>query len=195
MNELVERAKQALENLNERERKLVMLLGALLAAFVVGLPLLLMYGGNSDLEIENAEYRDLLTKLTEKGPQYAQLAEQREKSARLYNNKAPPLGSFLEAEARKQGLTVKEVNDQPEKSSGGFLRRSVSASFPSVELTPALQLMASIVQSQYPVAIEQIQLEHYQPGDQYNLKLGILTFDKVSKSTSNAKSSDVEGEQ
>ena len=183
MNELIDRVRQALENLNERERKLVMALGGLLAAFILGLPLLLMYSGNSDLEMENTEYRELLERLADKGPQYAQMAEAREQAIRLYNNKTPPLGSFLEAEARKQGLTVKEVNDQPEKAVGGFLRRSVSASFPTVELTPIMELMAGMVGSPYPVAIEQIQLEHYQPGDQYNLKLGILTFDKQSKKT------------
>lgn len=193
MNEWIERAKQAFENLNERERKLVIMLGALLAAFILGLPLLLMHGGNRDLEEENAQYRTLLEKLVDKGPQYAQLAEARSQALRLYSQKTPPLGSFLEAEARKQGLTVKEVNDQPEKSSGGFLRRSVSASFPSIELTPALQLMAGLVGSPYPVAIEQIQLEHYQPGDQYNLKLAVLTFDKVAKkSTKSEESEDTE---
>lgn len=190
MNEWIERVKQAFENLNERERKLVIVLGAILAAFILGLPLLLMHGGNRDLEEENAEYRDLLEKLVNKGPQYAQLAEARSQALRLYSQKTPPLGSFLEAEARKQGLTVKEVNDQPEKSSGGFLRRSVSASFPSIELTPALQLMAGLVGSPYPVAIEQIQLEHYQPGDQYNLKVAVLTFDKVAKKSTKSEDSE-----
>jgi hypothetical protein len=39
--------------------------------------------------------------------------------------------------------------------------------------------MSSIVQSGHPVAIQEIQLDHYQPGDSYNVKLGILTYDKV----------------
>ena len=100
-----------------------------------------------------------------------------------YKNRTPPLGSFLEAQAKTQGLTLKEVTDQPEKTEGRYHRRSVRASLPGVELTPAVRLMSSIVDSRYPVSIDHLQIEHYQSGDKYNIKLGVLTYDKGGASS------------
>lgn len=182
MNDFLERVRQSFQNLNERERKLVLALGMVLATFLLGLPLLLMYNGNTELQEDNDELRALIERIDERAIEYAQLAQQRSADARRYQEQTPSLGSFVEAEARKQGLAVKEVNDQPEKSSGGYLRRSVNVSLPNVELTPTLNLMSSIVTSRYPVAIEQVQLEHYQAGDHFNVKLGVLTFDKQARS-------------
>ena len=64
----------------------------------------------------------------------------------------------------------------------------MNVSLPGVELTPTLNLMSSIVSSSYPVAIEQLQMEHYQSGDRYNVKLGILTYDRKKQSRTSSKS-------
>ena len=117
----------------------------------------------------------------------ARIAQDRRNAEQRYLNKTPPLGSFLESEAKKQGLTLQEVTDQPEKTVGRYLRRSVTVSLPQVALTPLIQLLSSIVESGHPVAIDQIQLDHYQPGDQFNVRLGILTFDKTSAAATAAK--------
>lgn len=193
MHDFLESIRQSFQNLNERERKLVLALGVLLAVFVLGLPLMLMYNGNKELEDDNATLRALIDRIDERAVEYAQFARQRSADARRYQERAPSLGSFVEAEARKQGLSVREVNDQPEKSAGGYLRRSVNVSLPGVELTPTLNLMSGIVTSRYPVAIEQIQIEHYQPGDRFNVKLGLLTFDKQGQATKAAKNNGDEG--
>ncbi len=84
----------------------------------------------------------------------------------------------MEAKAKEQGLTLQEVTDQPSKTNGKYTRRSVTVSLPQVALTPVIQLLSSIVESPYPVAIDHIQIDHFQPGDQFNVKLGVLTFDK-----------------
>jgi hypothetical protein len=47
-----------------------------------------------------------------------------------------------------------------------------------------ISLLSSIVESGHPVAIEQIQIDHFQPGDQYNVRLGILTYDRLSTAPS-----------
>lgn len=193
MNEIRERIRQSFESLNHREQKLVAVLGIIVTLFILGLPLLLMHNGNAELESENMELQGLIDRIQTKAPRYAQLAKARSVARQLYEQQTPPLGSFVEAEAKKQGLTVKEVNDQPEKSSGGYLRRSVNVSLPGVELTPTLNLMSSIVTSRYPVAIEQVQMEHYQSGDRYNVKLGVLTYDRTSSSGGSKSDEDDEG--
>ncbi|MDD9946095.1 MAG: type II secretion system protein GspM [Myxococcales bacterium] len=198
MNDLLERLKDSYDNLSERERRLVTALGMVLAALVLCLPLLLMQTRNDELADENDAIRELLDEIAEDGPKYAMMAEERRTSKARYLNRTPPLGSFLEAEAARQGLTVQEFNDQPQKTVGKYVKRNVRISLPKVALTPALNLMSSIVTSNYPVAIEQIQFEHYQKGDSYNIKLGVLTYDKEgvspTKKVAKPETASVKGE-
>lgn len=180
MTAFLERTRQGFDNLSEREQKLLIAMGIVVSLMVLGAPLLLMHTRNLDLEDQNDALRATLQRIELKGPRLAQLAEERRQAKAKYLNKTPALGSFLESEASKQGLSVKEFNDQPQKTVSGYLRRNVRISLPGVELTPTVNLLSSIVQSNYPVAIEQIQIEHFQSGDKFNVKLGVLTFDKRS---------------
>ncbi|MGD8859808.1 MAG: type II secretion system protein GspM [Myxococcales bacterium] len=178
MDALLDRLRQAWENLNDRERRMVAVLGVLLAAFILGFPLLWIARENGDIADENQAYREALTRLQENSVQLKQRAEIRRRSQARYKNTTPALGSFLEQEAEKHGLTIREVTDQPEKTVGRYTRRNVRASLNDVDLTGLMNLLSGIVTSRYPVGIEFLQIEHYQPGDEYRVKLGVLTFDR-----------------
>jgi hypothetical protein len=182
MNNLIERLRASWYNLNDRERRMLSALGAVALVLLLLLPPLMLSLSNSELQSENEELRAVLDELSRKRGQLMQLAAERKTAEARYLNKTPPLGSFMEAKAKEQGLTLQEVTDQPEKTVGRYQRRSVTVSLPQTGLTPVIQLMSSIVTSGHPVAIQQIQLDHYQPGDQYNVKLGILTYDKLAGS-------------
>jgi hypothetical protein len=181
---IFDRIRASWENLNDRERRMLTLLGGVALSLLLLLPPVLLSLGNGDLQAQNDELRSVLDQLAIQRGRLMQLAEDRKKAEQRYKNKTPPLGSFLEAEAKKQGLTLQEVTDQPEKTVGRYLRRSVTVSLPQTGLTPVINLMSSIVESGHPVAIQEIQLDHYQPGDQYSVKLGILTYDKLTETTS-----------
>jgi type II secretory pathway component PulM len=182
-NAFVERLRTAWENLNDRERRMLAILGAVAALLLLVLPPVVLALDNADLETENAELRSVLERLSMQHDKLQRLAKERAAMEMRYKNKTPPLGSFLEAEAKKQGLTLQEVTDKPAKSSGAYLRRSVTASLAQVQLTPVINLLSSIVDSPYPVAVDHIQVDHFQPGDQFNIKLGVVTFDKTGSDT------------
>lgn len=178
MMPLFERMRATWDALNDRERLLVGGLGALLAAFLLGFPLFWTARQNAEIEERNGELRAVLELIAAKRPQLQQLKQTRDEMQQRYRNRTPPLGSFLEQEAKRQNLTIREVTDQPEKSSGHYSRRSVTASIAEVDLTGIMNLLAGIGTSQYPVAIDHVQIEHYQPGDKYRFKLGVRTFDR-----------------
>ncbi|MEY4576952.1 MAG: hypothetical protein RL701_1655 [Pseudomonadota bacterium] len=179
-NPIFDRLRTFWENLNDRERRLLTVLGLVALALLLLVPPALLTLSNSELQTQNAELRTLLEQLGNQRGRLLQLAAERKSSEQRYLNKTPPLGSFLESEAKKQGLTLQEVTDQPEKTVGRFQRRSVTVSLPSqTGLTPIIKLLSSIVASGHPVAIQEIQLDHYQPGDQYSVRLGIVTYDKL----------------
>lgn len=179
MNNLLDRLRATWENLNDRERRMLSILGAVLGALLLIMPPILLVMDNSDLEVQNAELRNVVEQLDMQRNRLGRLAQERKAADLKYANKTPPLGSFMESEAKKQGLTLQEVTDQPEKTVGRYLRRSVTVALPQVALTPLIQLLSSIVESGHPIAIDQLQIDHYQAGDQFNVKLGVLTFDKL----------------
>lgn len=170
--------RQAYENLNQRERKLVTILGGVLVAMVILLPLYLMSSAISDLEEENLAITEVLRDIDRARPMLRQRDAERKAAMRLYERKAPSLGSFLEDMAGKQGITIREVTDQPEKEIGKYRRRHVRVTMPNVGLADVIRMMAAIENSSYPVAIERIHVDHFRTGDRYNVQLGVVAYDR-----------------
>ena len=70
------------------------------------------------------------------------------------------------------------MTDQPEKVERRFTRRHVTAELPGVGLKTAVDVMAAVERSRYPVAIESLRMEHFSSGDRYNVQLGVIAFDR-----------------
>jgi type II secretory pathway component PulM len=187
MNQILERLRNAWEELNDREKRLVGTLGVIAACFILGFPLFWTAHQNSEIEEENAQLRSALTLIDSKRAQLQALAEARRNSAQRYLHHTPPLGSFLESKAGDHSLKIGEVTDQPEKSSGNYNRRSVRASINDVGLTGIVDLLGDIETSEYPVAVDHLQIEHYTPGDTFRAKVGVLTFDQTEHKSSTNK--------
>lgn len=174
----IERLQVIWANFNEREKLIVSVLGALLGLFVFALPLLIAAFTNASVEEENAELRALGQKLVAQRDKLVETAKENRIAERRYEQKAPPLGGFLETLTRDQGLTIREVADQPEKNLGKYRRRNVRIQLTEAGLAPLINLMSAVETSSYPLAIEQIVLDHFQTGDKYQLRLGVVTYDK-----------------
>jgi paraquat-inducible protein B len=149
---------------------------------------------NQDLESENEELQSTLDHLNQQSARLQQLAATRHNDEARYKNKTPSLGAFMESEAKKQGLTLQEVTDQPGKSVGRYARRSVTVALPQAGLSPVINLLSSISETPYPVAVDHIQIDHFTPGDQYNVKLGLVTFDKQAAAKKEGASTKGDGE-
>lgn len=190
MTEWLDRMRLSWEGLNPRERRLAGGFGAVFAVLVLAFPPYWIANQNADIEMENVALHDVLDTLSRRRGELVQLAAERHASQARFKNKTPPLGTFLENEAQEHGLTLQEVRDEPGKSSGRYLRRSTRASIPDVALTPVIELMSSITVSQFPVAVDHVQIEHFQAGDRYSFKLGIVTFDKQAGATADGDKAD-----
>ncbi len=178
LGDLFGRAQSALHSLNDRERRLLTALGAVFAAVLVLLPLYLITASISDIEAENAEIVNVLRDIRRAQGTLAQREAEREAAAARYARPAPPLGSFIEARASEQQLTLREVTDQPEKVIGEYRRRNVRATMPGVGLRPVVKMLTAIENSPFPVALERIQVEHFRPGNSYNVTVGVIAFDR-----------------
>jgi hypothetical protein len=185
--DLTESARRAYENLNERERVLVTALGGILALLVVGVPFYLLTTSISNLEDENQEVRVVLRELGQARGRLEGREAAREAATRRYRTPAPPLGSFLEAKAGLQELTLREVTDQPEKVIGDFRRRELRATLPNVGLRPVIRMLTEIENSPFPVAVNRLQFEHFRAGDRYNVKVGLIAYQSEDASDDEAQ--------
>jgi len=175
--------RQQLSELNERERKLLTILGAVFAVILIVLPLYLISASISDIETENEQIADVLSEIQDARSELARRDAEREAAMARYGTPTPPLGSFVENEANQQDLRLREVTDQPEQVFGEFRRRAVRASMPNVELRPVIKMVTSIENSRYPVAVNRLQIENYRRGQNYNVELGVITFDRAVPDT------------
>lgn len=170
----------AYDNLNARERTLVGLLGVVAALLAVGLPFYLARAAMTDLATENEEIRGALQEIARSRTALAQRKAERAATEARYARTAPPLGSFVEEKARKVDLGVREVTDEPERKVDSFTRREVRVSLPpNQRLEPVLTLIADIENSEYPVSVERLRIEHFQPGeDRFNVRFAVAAYDR-----------------
>jgi type II secretory pathway component PulM len=187
-----DRARLTWDNFNERERRLLSLMMAIFSVAMFSLVVYLVQRENAELEEESAKLRTALSMISAQRGRFEKIASDRKDAEARYKLTAPPLGSLLEAKAKDQAITVREVNEEPEKVSGNFKRRGARATLPGVALTPVMKLMAEISRSEFPVAIDYLQIEHYAAGqDNYTVQLGLVAYDKQgAKSKSDAASED-----
>ncbi|MBN4049484.1 hypothetical protein JYT86_00330 [bacterium AH-315-N03] len=167
------------ENLTDRERTLLSVLGAVAGVLVVALPVFLFTAAISDLDAENQEITTALRRISHaRGRLAAQQAEQQAAELR-YARRAPTLGSFLEAKAGEQeGIAISDVHHEPEREQGRFRIRHSRARYQNTGLVAGMQMLAAIENSRYPVAIERIHIDHNQVGDRYNFQIGVLAYDR-----------------
>ncbi len=175
------------ENLTERERRLLQLLGGVVALLLILAPVWVLTTSISDLESDNASLTEALRSIQRaRGQLAAQRAEQAAAEQR-YARRPPALGSFLEAKAREQeGLSMSDVQREPEREEGRFRIHHTRARLQGVGLRPAIRMLASIKNSTYPISIERIHVDHMRAGDQYNFHIGVLSFERQGSQSPDA---------
>lgn len=179
MSSLVDPLRRSWQSFNERERRLLLLLGATFVAMIVVGVFYFSQSAVSDLQDEDEKIAAVLERIGRQRAHLRERASERAATERRYATHAPALGSFIESQAHEQNLALREVTDQPEEVQGHYTKRAVRVQLPGVNLAPAIRLLAAIDNSIYPVAIERVVIEHFQPGDQYNVTIGVLAYDRA----------------
>ncbi len=170
------------DTLNQRERRLLVLMGSVFVVMSVVVPMYLMLASISDIEMENTDINEVLRDIHRSEARLEQQKAERRAVERLYNRKTPSLGGFLEESAQQYGVSGLSITDQPKLDLGNYSRRSVRVSLPTVELRPLIEMLADIKNSSYPVAIERIQLDGRRLRKSYSAKLAVNAYDREGPS-------------
>ena len=187
MASISEPLRRTWDNFNEREKRLVSaMIAGVVAFFIFGI-FFLISRNVADIEEENTAITEILHRIADERTKLAQRAEDHRRAEQRYSQKAPSLGSFVEATSKDNGLTLREVTDEPEETVSGYKKRAVRVSLPNVHLKPVIDLIAAIENSPFPVAIEKLQIEHFQSGDTYNVQMNVVAYDKPAAPPSHSK--------
>lgn len=176
-----ERLEQTWAGFNEREKRLVSVLGIVAALLVVLLPVYLLSSAIGALEEDNDAIELVLRDIGRAGPRLAQREAEAAAAEARYDVRAPALGSFVEAQCAEHEVAIQSVTNQPEVQEGRFRRRHVRAQLPGAGLRAAIHLLTSIEGATYPIALERIHVEHFNAGeDRFNFEIGVITYDRTT---------------
>lgn len=176
---LIANLKRAFDDLSEREKKLVITMGSIAAAMAIILPMYLVGSSVAELEEENAELSAVIAEIEASRKDLVKRKAEAELMMSRYDQKAPPLGTFIEQEARKQGLALQQVVDQPREALGDYTRRRVRVDLQKVSMRPILDLLVALENSPYPVTVDRLQIDHPQDGDSFSVQIGLSTYDRA----------------
>jgi general secretion pathway protein M len=172
------------EKLSDRERRMLSIMGGTVVALVVFTVVWITSSAVAEVEDERDAIRSVLSDIDRAADLLAKRQAERRLMESRYQIKAPALAAFVESKAKEQGLEVRQVLEEPEKSIDGYRRQSVRAGLSGVSLRPFMHLLAAIEQEPAPLAIERLVIEHYTPGDSFKVDIGVSAFDAPKKSGS-----------
>jgi type II secretory pathway component PulM len=173
--------RESWEKLTDRERQMLAIMASVLVFLVVLIAVWRTSTALAEVEEERDEIRKVLTEIERSGEELSKRDAERKAAEARYRQKPPPLAAFLEGKAKAEGLDVRQLVEQPAKEVDGYRRQQVRLNFSSVSLRPIVRLLAAIEGEQMAIAIERVQLEHYQSGDTYNAQIGVIALEKKQK--------------
>jgi general secretion pathway protein M len=174
------------EKLSDRERKMLSAMAAVFLTMIVFVAVWTTSSAVAEVEEERDQIRRVLADIDRASDLLAKRHAERMAIEARYQLKAPPLAAYVERKAKEQGLEVRQVSEDPEKTINGYRRQSVRASMSGVSLRPVMHLLAAIEQEPAPLAVERIVIEHYSAGDSYKVDVGVSAFDAPEKGKKSA---------
>ena len=177
MFDWVDSIRQGWDNLSDRERRMLSITGGVLVAVLAFVVVWTTTSALAEVEEERDAIRVVLADIDRSQELLAKRDAERRAVEERYRNKAPALAAYLESRAKDEGLEVRQVLEEPEKSINGYTRQSVRVSFANVSLRPVVHLLTSIAEERSPLAIERLLVEHYGQGDSYKVDIGLSSYE------------------
>lgn len=171
--------KDRLEQLEEREKKLLfILLGVFAAMIVLLVPLLVRMSVSSQAE-QNDRMRDIIKQIKDERVTLSRRQAEAQRVERRYSRQAPALAGFLAQMADRSGVEIPETQDRSTVPRGkSFKERSTHIRLNRVGMYELSNFMEKIAQSGYPVSVTKLDIRKRdsQP-DQYDVEMDVSAFD------------------
>lgn len=177
MFDWIDSLRQSWDNLSDRERRMLSIMGGVLVAVLAFVVVWTTTTAVAEVEEERDAIRLVLADIDRSQELLAKRDAERRAVEERYRNKAPALAAYVESRAKDEGLEVRQVLEEPEKSVNGYRKQSVRVSFSNVSLRPVVHLLTSIAEERSPLAVERLLVEHYGSGDSYKVDIGLASYE------------------
>jgi general secretion pathway protein M len=184
--------------LEERERRLLGVLIAIVVAAVLLAPPLALLAVVQSRQGDNEAVREALRSIDDEQSAIARSKANRSAVVERYARPAPPLAAFLAKYASEVGVEIPESQDRQSVPHGKkFDERSTKITLRKVGMLKLLRFMEKIEQSGHPVQISQINIrKRGSEPDSYDVDMLVSAFDRKeapkTKSDKDAGAEDTE---
>ncbi len=178
----MKRLREWFDGLAERERRLIVVFGAVVGVFCLFIiPYLVSLTLDSRRE-EVGELRKAIAMVQNARDKVAGRQHKRDTIAARYANKAPPLAGFIESSAKSANLAVPESQDLSDLPHGKkFTERSTTIRLRKVGMLALTRMLEKIEGSGHPVVISKLHIrKRGGETDSYDVEMNVSAFDTVS---------------
>jgi general secretion pathway protein M len=179
-----------LDKLDERERKLLVILGWVVGVLIVLVVPIVIVSALSSKRAANDEYKSVLAAIDEARSTMNERKARHDALLAKYLDATPALAGFIEQAAKSQSLSAADTQDKPETPHGKrYTERFTVVKMHKIGMRPLVEMLQQIESSGHPVAVTRLNIKpRAGEPDQYEIELGVSAFDRKSdKSDSGAK--------
>lgn len=171
---------ERLDKLEPRERRLLGILGGLVAALLVLAVPMYAWSAVHDARDANDQIRDLVGDIYKARMSVGELRAKQEALLARYSKPAPALAGFIEDAAKQNNITVADSQDKPEVPHGKrYTERITVVKLHKVGMLNLVKLLEKIEQSGHPVAISRLNIRPRSgEPDSYEVELGVSAYDR-----------------
>src|SRR6478735_3119165 len=152
--------RERFEKMEPRERRLLMILGGMLAvAIVLALPIMVIKSV-SDKRAENEQLRSLVDSIYQARTSIGERNARHEALLARYGKPAPALAGFIEEASRSNNISAAESQDRPDAPHGKrYVERMTVVKMHKVGMLALAKMLEKIEQSGYPVVISKLNIK------------------------------------
>jgi general secretion pathway protein M len=167
--------------MNARERRLVGVLGFVVAVMLV---LAVPFGLEAIVrasQSENDELRQALTDVQDARGRVRERQAKKDAIAIRYAKKAPSLAGYLDQEARQQKLEVTDSTPLPDVPHGKrYVEHGTAIHLKKTGMLAFARFLESIERSGYPVALTRLNVRKRSgESDSYDVEVGVSSYDRT----------------
>lgn len=169
-----------LDKLEERERKLLTLLGVVAGVILVLVVPVAIVMSLSTKKAENDEYRAVLSAIEDARATIDERKARKDAVLAKYADPAPALAGFIEQAAKAHELSAADTQDKPETPHGKhYTERQTVVKMHRIGLKGFVEMLQQIETSGHPVAITRLNIKpRPNEPDQYEIELGVSAYDR-----------------
>lgn len=180
MNEQLARLRDWFDKLAPREKRLMSVLGAVFALFLLLLVPIALSLTLSSRRDTNKALADAISSIKSSREDLQKRQERRDAIVARYQNHAPPLAALLEKAARDNHLEIPESRDLPDVPHGKkYVERGTVVRLRKTGMLALAKMLEQIEQQRLPVSVSRLNVRRRGgETDSYDVELGVSAFDR-----------------